>query len=175
MGRLPRSARSLWIGAQLRVPPSIRRRVVPCLCDLKDFARLVAKPYLPVYEISGCVRSQPLSVIWVSAWPLPRHPLGRLFADEPAVRMVGQVPFWRLHEMADWPSGDIVIVHANKHAIRALPSGPAFVVTEYVQHTLDLSGDWEAVEARFHRSIRKKACQRIRRDGYEFTDRKSVV
>ena len=168
MNRLLKAARNVWIRAQLGTSPSVRRVVLPHLNDLKEVARLFARPNLPIVELSGEGTGGAITALFVNSRFATGSVKSFLFAGESSEREVGRIPFWRCSKVADSPSCDLIVIEGSLHLIRSLPSEGALVLPEFVHHTLDLSGDWTAVEARFHRGIRKRELQRVRRENYDF-------
>ena len=161
-------ARRLWIQAQVKAPPAVRRSILPRLYDLRDLVRLVVRPYMPVVELSGQSHGGPLTVTLINVRFALAYLESVLFDGEPTRTQIGRIPIWRWRDAANWSSGDLLIVQGSRHLIRALPREEAIILPEQVRHALDLSGDWTAVEARFHRNIRKKVLQHLRRGGYQF-------
>lgn len=159
---------NLWIAAQLSAPSPIRRTVIPRLHEAKEIVRLLARPHLPVYEIQGQGQGGPIAVTYIGLEYAKPFLMSLLFVEEPVERQVGRIPFWHPDELVDMPSSDIIIVEAAKHLIRRLPRQNAIVLPEFVRHILDVRGDWQEVQSRFHKTVRKNDLRRIRKYGYEY-------
>ena len=166
MNRLLKMAHDLWIEAQLSTPLPVRRAALPLVNDLAQLARLVARPSLPIVELSGEGVDGDLTALFVNARPVQARLESLLFRSEPARRLVGQIPFWRLHEIDAWPSGDIIVANGNKHLIRRLPRANALVLPDFVHHYLDVSGGWNAVRGRIHRGLLTTELRRAQKYGY---------
>lgn len=167
MDRLLQSIQNLWIRAQLESPPFVRRTVIPRLHELKEMARLVVKPRLPVYELTGQGYGGPLTVTYAGLDYAKPFLKSILFVNEPTERYVASVPFWRCDRVSVLSQGDIVIIEAAKHLIRRLPLQAAFVMPQFVHYTLNLEGTWPDVESRLHKSARREL-RRTQRQGYQY-------
>ena len=167
MSRLLKSARSLWIEAQLSAPPTIRHKAISLLGDVKDLVRLSATPFVLACDVHGQSRDGPITVTFINARIAQPRLESLLSLTEPEVRRVFRVPVWRLGDAAARSSSDLVIVQGIRPVIRTLPRERALVLPEFTHHTLDVSGDWSAVEQRIHLNIRKKKLPRVRKRGYE--------
>jgi len=146
----------------------MQRAVISRLHEAKEIARLLARPYLPIYQMRGQGQGGPLVVAYVGlefAKPVLKS---ILFVEKPVEQKVGQIPFWRYDELANLSSSDIVIVEAVKHLIHRLPRQNVIVLPEFVHHILDVRGDWQDVQSRFRKTVRKNDLRRIRRYGYEY-------
>lgn len=160
--------RTIWTRAQLAAPPFVRRHVLPGLNDVKEVARLLFKPYLPVWELRGNGSGGPLSVVFVNV-SLSRSNLQTiLFEDTPSEKRIGGVSFWNYQRIGNWPTGDLVIVEGSKRLIRLLPPQRAFVFPQYVHHVIDVTGDSQAIRERFHETINKKIVA-LRKYGFQYT------
>jgi hypothetical protein len=124
------------------------------LHETKEIARLLIRPYLPVYQLQGQGQGGPLVVTYVGLEYAKPFLKSILFAESPVEQQVARIPFWRYDKLADLPSSDIIIVEAAKHLIRKLPRQNAIVWPRFVQHILDVRGDWQDVKSRFHKSAR---------------------
>jgi hypothetical protein len=160
--------RNFWIQAQLMAPPFVQRSIIPRLHEVKEIARLLARPYLPVYEIQGRGQGGPLVVTYIGLEFAKPFLMSLLFVEKPVERLVGRVPFWHCHQLGALPSGDLIIVEAARHLIRWLPRQNAIILPEFVRHILDVQGDWQEVQNRFHKTVRKNDLRRIRKYGYEY-------
>ena len=162
-----RAIRNLWIIAQLKAPSFAQYTLIPRLQEAKEIGRLLVRPGLPIYQLQGQRQCGPLTVSYVGfdySRPLLKS---ILFAGAPMERKVGQIPFWRCREVADWSSSDIVIVDAVKQLIHKLPCQNAIVLPPHVDHILDVSGDWQAVKSRFRKSIQNEL-RLTRKYGYQY-------
>jgi hypothetical protein len=160
--------RDLWIKARLGAPPFVQRTIIPGLHKAKEIVRLLANPYLSVYQLQGQAQGGLLTVTYIGlefAKPFLKR---LLFLEDPVEQQVGQIPFWRHSELADSSSSDIIIVHAAEHLIRQLPCQDAIVLPHYVHHILDVRGDWQDVQLRFHKSVRRNELRLVRKYGYEY-------
>ncbi len=157
-----------WIKAQLKAPPSLQRTVIPRLHAAKEFARLLAKPYLPVYQLQGQGQGGSLSVTFIG-WEYAKPALqDLLFVEKPLEHKIGRIPFWRCGEWTELFSTDLVIVGAAKRLVRSLPRQQAIVLPEFIHHIVDVRGNWQDVCKRFHKTIRKNELRWIRKYHYEY-------
>lgn len=146
--------RNLWIKARVGARPSLQRAVIPRLHEAKEIIRLLARPYLPVYQMQGQGHGGPLRVTYIGLEFTKPVLKSMLFAGNPVEQQVGRIPFWRYDELANLSSSDILIIHAAKHLIRKLPRQNAIVLPQYVHHILDIQGNWQDVKSRFRKSTR---------------------
>lgn len=158
---------NLWIKARLKAPPSVQRKLIVRLHKVKEIVRLVVRPYLPVYQISGQGQGGPLDVTYVGLEYAKPFLKSLLFTENPAERRVGQIPFWRRDELANLSSGDVIVVEAARHLIDKLPRQKAIVLPQYVHHILDARGEWQDVRRRFHKSVRNYELRLMRKHGYQ--------
>lgn len=168
MGRLLEFTHSLWIKVQLKTPPPMQRTVIPRLHEMKEFVRLVIRPYLPVYQLQGQAQGGPLTVTYIGLEFAKPSLKSILFVEEPVEQQVGRLPFWRYGELANWSSSDIIIIHAARHLIHKLPDQNAIVFPQLIEHILDVRGDWQDVQSRFRKTIHKNELRLIRKHGYEY-------
>ncbi len=175
MSKLSELAHWLWMEIQLAAPPFVQRGAMPFLHRAKEIARLLARPYMPLYELRGHNQAGPLTVTYGGlgyAKPLLKS---LLFLEEPAETELGRVLLWRpgeLHlpgtcEASPWDS-DLTIIEASRHLNRKLPSQGAITLPFRLQFVLDLQGEWEQVEGRFHRSMRRHIRKAKRYAGHEY-------
>jgi hypothetical protein len=148
--------RDLWIKARLNAPPSVQRTVILRLHEAKEIVRLLARPYLPVYQLQGQGRGGPLMVTHIGLEYAKPFLKDLLFVEDPVEQKVGRIPFWRHDELANLSSGDIIVVETTRHLIRKLPRQNAIVLPQYVHHILDVRGDWQDVKSRFRKSTRRE-------------------
>jgi len=149
-------SRGLWLEVQLSSPPWLRRTLVQTLGEAKDVARQLGKPYLSLYQWEGQGKGGPLTVNHAGLGHAKPFLKSILFVEEPTERQIGQVRVWYPSELAHLSNGDITIIHANKHLIRYLPGRNALILPAYVDMILDVQGDWQDVQGRFRKSVRKE-------------------
>ena len=167
MSRLLELSRRLWIETQLVSPPWLRRAVIEPLHQARRVLRLIFRPYLRVYQWQGQSQGGPLTVAfssWGDAEPFYKS---LLFLEEPTEREIGRVPIWHLSRLADL-AADLVIIEADAWLVHRLPRQRALVVPPRVQFTLDVRGDWRAVELRISTSVRRHEFRLMRKYGYEY-------
>ena len=58
-------ARAWWIKTQLKAPPLLQRTVIPRLHEAKEIIRLLARPYMPVYQLQGQGQGGPLTITYI--------------------------------------------------------------------------------------------------------------
>lgn len=163
---LSRRAQYLWIRAQIRAPVLLQDRIVPALHGAKEVARLLVRPRLPVDRLEGLGQGGPLSVHYAGFAFARTFVEGLFFAAKPAARRLGAVPFWQRAALTQ-TDADVAIVASTGWLIRGLPRRNALVLPEFVHHELDLTGDWQGVQRRFHSSVRRD--QRLaRRYDYQY-------
>ena len=168
MSKVVEFGHDLWVAVQLKAPPSVQRTVISRLHDAKEIARLVIRPYLPVYQLQGQGQGGPLTVTYVGLGFSRPFWKSFIFVEDPVEQQVGQIPVWRYDKVASLSWGDILFVEATKHLIRKLPQQGAIVLPERVDHILDVQGDWQDVRNRFHKSVRKNELRLMRKYGYEY-------
>ncbi|MFQ5612895.1 MAG: GNAT family N-acetyltransferase [Anaerolineae bacterium] len=168
MGNLSELGKRLWIEMQVSTPPFVQRTLIPRLHTAKEFARVLARPYLTLYELQGQGQEGPLSVVYAGLGYARPMLESLLFVEAPQAREIGRLPPWRLHEVSRLPDSDLVIVEATKHLIDRLPRQQALVLPWWIDLILDVRGDWESLKQRFHRSVRGQDLRRVRKFGYEY-------
>jgi hypothetical protein len=157
--------RNQWVKAQIRAPSFAQDTLIPHLNEVKEVIRLLIKPYLPIYQLQGQGECGPLTVVYAGLDFAKPFLEDLLFVEATEEKRVGQIPFWQSGRLADEFSADIVIVEAAKQLIHRLPRHNAFVTPEFVHFTLDVRGDWEDVEHRFHKTVHRNDLRRIRKFG----------
>jgi hypothetical protein len=160
--------RNVWLKAQLEAPPSVQRTVIPHLHEAKEIVRLLVMPYLPVYQLQGQGQGGPLAVTYIGLQFAKPFLKDLLFTEEPQEQKVKGIPFWRRRELLDLFPSDIVIVEAAEHLIRRLPRHNAMVLPHFIRHVVDVRGDWQDVQRRFHKTVRKNELRWIRKYGYKY-------
>ncbi len=168
MNKVLEFIRTWWVGAQLKAPPWVQRTLISRLHEVKEVARLLARPYLPVCHLQGQGQGGPLTVTYIGLEFAKPYYTDILFAETPLERQVGHIPFWRYRELPDLSSSDLVIVEAAKHLTRRLPRQKAIVLPESVLHILDVQGGWEDVRSRFHQSALSRELRLVRKYDYQY-------
>jgi hypothetical protein len=157
-----------WMEAQLGAPPFVERALMPRLHEAKEIGRLLAEPYLTLYQWQGRNEGGALSVAYMGlgyAGPMLKD---LLFTGDPLEKEIGRIPIWRPESLVDASTSDITIVEASKHLIRRLPNLNAIVLPFRVQFVLDTRGEWGEIEGRFHRNIRRQMKTAQRDYCYEY-------
>ena len=167
MSRMFRLVHSAWIAFQLHAPPFVHKAVLPRLHELKEVGRLLAWPFLPVYQMQGEGQGGPLTVHYVGLGFAKPFLRSILFAEKPAERFIGRIPLWRYGRIASLAPSDLIIVEAAKHVVRLLPPASALVAPDMVDHVLDVRGSWQDVCGRFHNKERRDILRLKRKYGYE--------
>jgi hypothetical protein len=90
-----------------------------------------------------------------------------LFAERQVKHQVRRIPFWHFRELTN-SSYDLVIIELTKWLTQTLPRQNSIVLPAYVHHILDVRGDWQDVQNRFRKSVRKNELRVIRKYGYEY-------
>lgn len=168
MSRLSELPHWLWLETQLGAPPFIQSTVIPTLHKGKEFTRMLAQPYVSLYELKGQNQAGPLTVTYggvAYAKPLLKS---LLFVQEPVEREIGRVPVWNLGERHLSTNTDLTIIESSKYLIRRLPNTNAITLPFRVQFILDLNGEWEDVERRFRKDARRNDVRKAQKLGYEY-------
>jgi hypothetical protein len=156
-----------WVAAQLKAPPFVQRAVIPRLHEAKEVARLLARPYMPVYQMQGQAQGGPLTVTFAGLEYTKPYLTEILFVEKPVERKAGRILFWRCDELAALSSDDIVIVAAAKHLIGRLPRQNAIVLPQLVDHIIDTQGGWEDIKSNFHKGVRRQELRLARKYDYQ--------
>jgi hypothetical protein len=167
MRRFFELSRRLWIEAQLTAPPWLQRTVIDPLHQTKRVMRLLARPYLEVYQWQGQSQGGPLTVTFGGSGDAKPFFKSLLFVEKPTEKEIERVPIWRLSKLTELP-GDLVFIEADKHLVRRLSRQRALIMPPRVQFILDVGGDWRDVELRIYRSVRRHEFRLIRKYGYEY-------
>lgn len=168
MSRLSELGHQWWIGLQLGAPPFVQRTVIPFLHQAKEIARLLAEPYMLLYELRGQNQAGPLTVTYGGleyAKPLLKS---LLFLEEPAEKEIGRVLVWRPDDLIDSTASDLTIIESSQYLIRKLPIQNAIILPFRVQFVLDVQGEWEEVEQRFRRDARRNDMRKAQKLNYEY-------
>lgn len=148
MGRLFQLAQTLWQRAQWSAPTSVYRILFPRLYALEEVVLPLVQPNLPVSQLRGQGKGCPLTVTCIGLdygrWHLKRT----LYAQEPDEISLPPVSASHLKEAVNSLSGDIVVVACSEQLIHKLPRNSALVLPLYLEHTLNVQGDWEQIEKR---------------------------
>jgi hypothetical protein len=158
----------MWMEAQLGAPPFVVGTVMPRLHEAKETARLLAKPYLTLYQWEGQNEGGALTVTYAGLDYAGPTLKSLLFTEDPSQKEIGRGSIWRPHELVNARAGDITIVESSARLIRRLPTQNAIILPFRVKFVLDLEGDLLEVEQRFHRNTRRKVRKAKRYDGYEY-------
>jgi predicted N-acetyltransferase YhbS len=152
MGRLFEVGHRLWQRAEWGAPPFLERTLFPRLYELEELVLPLIKPHLDVYELQGQGNGSPLKVTYVGLDYGKPYLESIMFADEPEEVAREPVSFWHPDEVANAPDSDIVIAAGSERLIRKLPRQNAIILPLYVEHVLDIQGDWEDVKKRLRQS-----------------------
>lgn len=158
----------LWLEAQLASPPLIQDRIISSLHQFKDLARLLLRPYLTIYQWQGQGEGGFLTVNYAGLGYTSSFLKSILFIEEPIETIIGKWPIWRISDLTNLSTGDIIFVEADKHLVHKLPSRRSLILPFYVYLILDLRGSWEDLQKRFHQSVRSQDLRRVRKYGYEY-------
>lgn len=168
MSRLSELARWLWIETRLGAPPFVQRAMMPFLHQVKEIARLLAQPYMPLYELKGQNQAGPLTVTYGGLGYAKPMLKDLLFLEEPAEREIGRVLVWRPGDLVHSLTSDLTIIESGWHLIRKLPRQSAITLPFRVQLVLDIRGEWEEVVQRFRRDARRNDIRKAQKLGYEY-------
>jgi len=152
MSKLFEVGHRLWQRAEWRAPPLLERTLFPRLYELEELVVPLIKPHLDVYELQGQGRGSPLTVTYVGLDYGKPYLKSVMFVEEPEEIAKEPVSVWRPNEVVNAPDSDIVVVAASERLVRKLPRQNALVLPLYVEHIVDVQGDWEDVKKRLRRS-----------------------
>ena len=155
MAKLSDLGHCLWLKLQLGAPPFVERAVMPRLHQAKEIARLLARPYLTLYQWQGQNEGGPLTVNYAGLGYAEPMLKSLLFTKGPSEKEIGRVPVWRPKDLVNASASDITIIESSKYLTRGLPSQSAIILPFRVQFLLDIQGEWQEVEQRFRRSTRR--------------------
>lgn len=160
-------ARSRWHAIQRQAPPWFESSILPPLFQLKEMVRLLSRPRLPTNEFFGTDIADGPKAVGVRLTPIGGlH--SELLAQWPSERPARTTPFWRAGAKGLNPSADLIAVEGPLLFIKTLPRHNALVLPRCVVHTLDVTGEWQQVRQRFHKSVRTNELRRIRKHGFHF-------
>ena len=168
MSSLTDLARWLWIETQLTAPPFVQRTLIPRLHRSKEYARLLVKPYLPVYEWRGENAGGPLTVHYSGLGYAEALLRSLLFTTEPTEHQVGQLFVNSPNTLSNTLDSDIVIVETSKYLIDKLPQENAIRLPFRLQFILNTQGAWEDVEQRFRQDARRNEVRKAIKLGYDY-------
>lgn len=158
----------VWMEAQLGAPPFVERAVLRRLHEAKEIARLLAKPYLTLYQWEGQNEGGGVTVTYAGLGYAGPTIKSLLFTEDPSQEEIGRASVWRLSELVNAPTSDITIVESSKYLIRKLPKENAVILPFRLQFVLDVQGEWEEVEQRFRRDARRNDMRKAQKYGYEY-------
>jgi hypothetical protein len=168
MSKLIEAVRWLWIETKLGAPPFVQRTVMPSLHKAKEMARLLAQPYVPLYELKGQNEAGPSTVTYGGLGYAKPTLKSLVFLEEPTEREIGRVFVWRPGELSLSTTSDLTIIESGRYLIRKLPSQSAITLPFRVQLVLDIQGEWEEVEQRFRSDARRNDVRKAQKLGYEY-------
>jgi hypothetical protein len=160
-------ARAGWHTIQRWAPAWVESSLLPLLFQSKDLMRLLARPRLPTNEFfdSDSAGSPRAVGIGLSSMATLHF---EMLAQWPSERPSSDTPFWKLRAAGLRKSADLVAVEGPSALIKTLPRRNAFVLPRLVSHTLDVTGTWQDVCQRFHKSTRSNELRWVRKYGYRF-------
>jgi hypothetical protein len=159
--------RSLWHKIQRGAPSWSESSLLPLLFQLKDMVRLLFRPMLTTNEFFGPDGADGPKAIGVGLTPLAGL-CSALLMQWPFKRPSCSTPFWRVRAAGFKKSADLVAVEGSLLLINSLPRQNALILPRCVSHTLDVTGEWQDVCRRFHKSIRNNELRWVRKYGYRF-------
>jgi hypothetical protein len=160
-------ARSLWHKIQRSAPAWSESPLLPLLFQLKDMVQLLFRPMLTTNEFFGPDGVDGPEAIGVGLTPIAGL-CSELLIQWPSKRLSYPTPFWRVRAAGLKKSADLVAVEGPLRLINSLPRQNALILPRFVSHTLDVTGEWQDVCQRFHKSIRKNELHLVRKYGYRF-------
>jgi hypothetical protein len=152
MGGLLKMGQETWQMMKWGAPPSVERILLPHLHKIKELVLPVIRPYLDVCELRGQGKGSPLTVTFVGLDYFRPYLKSVMFTEEPEEIRQGTISVWHPDDIAAVSDSDIVIVTGSERFIRRLPRRRAVVLPLFVDHVLDVCGDWEDVKKRLRRS-----------------------
>lgn len=141
---------------------------MPRLHETKEIARLLARPYLTLYQWHGQNEGDPLTATYAGLGYAEPMLKSLLFTKGPSEKEIGRVPIWRPKDLVNADASDIIIIESSKHLSRKLPRQSAIILPFRVQFVLDVQGEWEEVEQRFRRDARRNDMRKAQKLGYEY-------
>ena len=161
-------AHKFWLELQLGSPLFIQNAFIPHLHLVKEILRLLANPYLTLYQWQELNEVDPLTVNYVGLGYAKTMLRERLFTNGSTEKEIGRIPFWQLEKLVNSPDSNITIIELSKHLIHRFPHQMALILPFRIQLTLDIRGEWSDVEKRFHRNVRRNARKAREYGDYEF-------
>lgn len=160
-------ARARWHAIQRRAPAWIEPRILPALFRFRDVVQLLLKPRLVTRHFYASEREDAPGAIGVGLNP-KAGVLPRLRAQWPSNQSANETPFWNVRAANFGKSVDLIAVEGPVLLIRTLPRQNALILPRLVWHTVDVTGEWENVCRRFHRSVRTNELRWVRKYEYRF-------
>lgn len=148
-------ARWLWIEMQLDAPPLIQRTFIPWLHQCKEVTRLLANPWMPLYEMRGENHIGALTVAYGGLGYCKPLLQSMLFEGKPQENKAAGVFVLRPGQLDLIGESDLIIIESGRFLISKLRDESAIMLPFRVQLIVDLGGEWRQVEERFHRHIRQ--------------------
>jgi hypothetical protein len=160
-------ARSLWHKIQRNAPAWAESSLLPPLFQVKDMMKLLFRPMLITHEFFGPDAADGPRAIGVGLTPITGL-CSELLVQWPYKRQSCPTPFWKVRAAGLKKSADLVAVEGSLRLIKLLPRQNALILPRCVSHTLDVTGEWQDVCRRFHKSIRNNELRWVRKYGYRF-------
>ncbi len=161
------TARLLWHKIQRGAPVWSESSLLPLLFQLKDMARLLFRPMFALNEFSEPVGADGPKAIGIGLTPLARL-CPEILKQWPSKRPSRSIPFWRIRAAGLKKSADLVAVEGPLCLINFLPRHNALILPRCVSHTLEVTGEWQDVCRRFHKTIRDNELRLVRKYDYRF-------
>jgi hypothetical protein len=105
-----------------------------------------------VREWRGQGKGGPLTVTWIGLNYARPYLKSAMFAAEPEEIHRPPILTWHPDQVTSFPNSDIVVVADSERFVRRLPRRQAVVMPLFVNHILDIRGDWQDVKTRLRRS-----------------------
>ncbi len=161
-------ARSRWHAIQRRAPTWAQASLMPRLFQVKELASLLFRPKLPTMKFCRADGTVRLTALAVGLKPSTFGPYADLLAEWPERCQSNDTPFWSAGNAGVRESAEVVLVEGPQTFIQCLPRRNSLILSRCVSHLLDVTGDWEAVRRRFHRSIITNELRLFRKHDYRF-------
>jgi hypothetical protein len=141
---------------------------MPRLFQLKELALLLSRPRLSTLKFCGADGSAGPTAIGVGLTSSTFGMYADLLAEWPVRHPSSDIPFWSVGKAGVRESADVVVVEGPVPFIQSLPRHNSLILSRCVSHILDVTGDWEAVCRRFHRSVISHELRLFRKHDYRF-------
>jgi hypothetical protein len=148
MSKLLEAGHRLWNEMDWSDSLLVQRILIPYLCELKELALQVVRPYMDVSTWLGQGKGGPLTVTYIGLNYGKLYLKSAMFTEEPQEIVQRPVSVWRPGEVADAGDSDIVVVASSERFIRQLPRSNAITLPLYIDCTLDVQGEWEDLKRR---------------------------